>query len=102
MTFVRLLAVTVAADGSATLTGNPTTVHCGGPDDLQYLPGASTETVQLVAGGSVGIFSLTTMGDTPLPVGQLSAYLAKGPESGIFQVQGSLPAATGIAEIYHP
>jgi hypothetical protein len=77
-------------------------VQCGGPDDLQYVPGSATERVQLVAGGSVEIFLLTTMGDTPRPVGQLSASLAKGPECGIFQVQGSLSAATGIAEIYHP
>jgi hypothetical protein len=101
-TFVHLLTVTVGPDASATLTGNPATLSCGGPDDSHYVVASSTETVHLVSGGVVEKYSLDLMADVPIPVSQLAAYLASGPESGTFEVTGPLTAASELAEVFHP
>jgi hypothetical protein len=103
--FVRLKTVTVARDGSAVLTGNPVTVHCGGPDDFQFVDGTGTTTVDLEVGGTVDVVGADDE-PAPLDVHKLAAYVASGGETDVFLVTGTevgtVDHATAVAEQFHP
>jgi hypothetical protein len=98
--FLQLHSVVVAADGSATLSGSPVTVHCGGPDDFQYDPQPGTETAHLLAGAPVEVLAGTEAGER-LPITQLAAYLPHA-ETDIFVITGTTAETTSVTEAYHP
>jgi hypothetical protein len=101
-TYIRLIGVQSAGDGSANLHGIPEGVHCGGPDDLQYVDVGALETLHLVPGAQVGIFDTVAGREESEPIAQLAGYLDH-PESGIFEVYGIAPnLVTGIGEQFHP
>jgi len=104
---VHLTFVVLKPDGSAHLTGTPTTVHCGGPDDLQFVPEPGTVTVDLRSGGTVRVARsgpVTVL--RQLPVRQLPKYVASGAATDVFLINGKFNGlvydATAVIEQWHP
>jgi hypothetical protein len=104
-TFFHADSAHVAADGSVTLTGEPATLVCGGPDDQHYDVSSTTEKARVLAGASVEKVTCGTpsgCADEPIPARRLPSYLAAGAESGVFLVTGPLDGITALKEMYHP
>lgn len=102
---VHLTVVVLQPGGSARLTGTPTTVHCGGPDDVQFIPEPDTVTVDLHSGATVRVARSGPV-TVPLPVRQLPAYVASGGATDVFLINGKLNGlvydATAVTEQWHP
>ena len=105
--FVLAKAAIVRSNGSALLTGAPVTVHCGGPDDFQFVPQSGTLTVDLAVGATITVIGEPNTTTEPLAVSKLPAYVSSGKaESDVFLLagtrQGAVFDATAIAEQFHP
>lgn len=103
---IRPTAVTVKADGSATITGNVVTRHCGGLNNVHYTVSSTLSApVNLHAGAPVTVLG---NGVTPvaLDVGKLAKYEVDNHGAINFVITGTLTAAgfdaTGLAQPYHP
>lgn len=101
-TFVHVTAVKSGMDGSLTLTGNPATVVCGGPDDLHYNLATTTVTGHVLPGASITVFPLPAMHPVAIGAGKLASYLATDKDTRIFLITGPLSRITGLQEEYHP
>jgi hypothetical protein len=101
-TFLHLTNVKPAPGGALTLTANPATLVCGGPDDLHYNVATTTLTAHLTAGASIKVFPVAQMHYLPLKASQLARYLATDADTRIFLVTGPLTAITALAEQFHP
>ena len=100
--FVHLTTVQAAAGGALTVTGNPATLVCGGPDDFHFNVATTTETGHVVPGASIDVFPVSIMTMTPIQPGKLAAYLATGGDTRIFLIGGPLTAITSLQEQFHP
>jgi uncharacterized protein YaiE (UPF0345 family) len=102
--YIHIVSSVTNASGGLTVTGNPTTMHCGGPDDFQYnFSPSSTEAITVVPGISIQVLSL--VGNTEwqtIPEGRLFAYLPTDENTRIFLITGPLNAVTGLQEQFHP
>lgn len=103
---IRPNTVTVKADGSAIITGNVVTRHCGGLNNVQYdVTSTLSAPVTLRAGAPVTVLG---NGVTPVPldVRQLATYETTNHGAIFFVITGSLSGAgfdaTGLAQPYHP
>jgi hypothetical protein len=102
--YIHIVSSVTNSTGGVTVTGNPTTMHCGGPDDVQYnFSSTSTEVVEVVPGVSIQVLSL--VGGTEwrgITEGQLSGYLPTDDDTRVFLISGPLDAVTGLQEQFHP
>jgi hypothetical protein len=94
--------VQAATDGSLTLTGNPATLVCGGPDDSHFNTATSTVTAHVIPGASIMVFPVSKMHPEPIAADKLAAYLASDYDTRTFLVTGSLSAISGLQEQFHP
>ena len=101
-TYVQIVSVIDHPDGSATISAHPVVLHCGGPDDRQYLPQSSLVTVQLLPNANVQILKTYYATNIPATLSQLNAYIAANWDGNIFLVVGPSSAATGIIGQFHP
>jgi hypothetical protein len=101
-TFLHVTNVKPAPGGALTLTANPATLVCGGPDDLHYNVAATTVTAHVAAGASIQVFPVSRMRYKSLPDSGLARYLATDADTRIFLVTGPLTAITALAEQFHP
>lgn len=102
--YIRIVSSVTDSSGGLTVTGNPTTMHCGGPDDFQYnYSSSSTEVITVVPGISIQVLSLVggTESQT-ISEGQLFAYLPTDEDTRVFLITGPLNAVTGLQEQFHP
>ncbi len=100
--FVHITHVQAAASGALTVTGNPATLVCGGPDDFHFNVASSTETGHVVPGASIEVFPVSTMSPQPIQPGKLASYLATDSDTRIFLILGPLTAITSLQEQFHP
>ncbi len=101
-TFLHVTAAQAGTDGALTLTGNPTTLVCGGADDLHYDFATATVTGHVIPGASITIFPIPAMHSVAIGPYKLAAYLAADEDTRIFMVTGPLSRITGLEEMYHP
>jgi len=101
-TYVQIVSVVDHADGSATVTAHPVVLHCGGPDDRQYLPQSAVVTVQLVPHGNVQVLKTYYASNIPATLTQLNSYVAADWDGNIFLVAGPESAATALIAQFHP
>jgi len=80
-------------------------VHCGGADDVQFVPEPGTVTVDLRSGGTVQVARSGPV-TVPLPVRQLPKYVASGGATDVFLINGTFNGlvydATAVIEQWHP
>jgi hypothetical protein len=101
-TFIYVRTVATARNGSLTLSANPVTVVCGGPDDVRYDVSSTKVTCFVAPTASISIFDLAAMRSEPIPAGKFGAYLATDRGTRMFLVTGVLTAIYGLVEQYHP
>ena len=101
-TFLHVTAAQAGTDGALTLTGNPTTLVCGGADDLHYDFTTATVTGHVIPGASITVFPIPALRSVAIGPYKLAAYLATDEDTRIFMVTGPLSRITGLEEMYHP
>jgi hypothetical protein len=85
----------------ATVSGHVVTLHCGGPDDFQFLVSATPETVSLRTNASITL--LTLKPDFYIAtLKELNNYLAHDEDGNIFRVTGPESGATALTAMFHP
>jgi hypothetical protein len=99
--FLEALSVTAHADGTVSVEGHPVMVHCGGPDDMHYLPQARQERVTLRSGATIEILS-PSFALEPATASQLQASIALDDDGNIYKVTGPLGAASALTAEFHP
>lgn len=85
----------------ATVTGHVVTLHCGGPDDFQFLVRATPETVSLRPHATITLMTLapTFYRGT---LAELNDYLARDTDGNIFLVTGPDSGASALHAMFHP
>lgn len=102
-TFVEIEKATAAAHGGQTVTGFVVRVHCGGPDDLQYIPTDEKYTGHVLPRATIKVLSFAKGITFPrLPESQLPKWIAHDQSGRIFTVTGPAKAITALTEMYHP
>ena len=101
-TFMHVTAAKEGTDGALTLTGNPATMVCGGPDDFHYNVAKTTESGHVNPGAVITVFPVTTGHPVTISPGQLSSYLATDQDTRVFLITGTLARITGLQEQFHP
>jgi len=98
-----VLSVTPIAAGGLTLTGNASTLVCGGPDDYHYNVASTTEVATLLGTAVIQVLPITEdMQLQTIPQSQFAGYLSTDMDTRIFMVTGPLSAITGLQEQFHP
>jgi hypothetical protein len=85
----------------ATATGHVVKLHCGGPDDLQYLVQPTAERVSLRSHAKITLLTL----EPTFYIGtlkELNDYLARDEDGDIFLVTGPDSGATALTAMFHP
>ncbi len=100
--FVHVTKVQSAARGALTITGNPSTLVCGGPDDFHFNVATRTETGQVVPGATIDTFPVSKMAPERIQPSQLASYLTTDQDTRIFLIGGSLSAISSLQEQFHP
>jgi hypothetical protein len=102
-TFVEIDKAKAAPRGAQTVTGFVVRVHCGGPDDLQYIPTSKRYTGHVLPHATIKVLSFANGISFPrLPESQLPKWIAHDQSGRIFTVAGSAKAITALTEQYHP
>jgi hypothetical protein len=102
-TYIHVVGVTSIASGGLTLTGNATTLVCGGPDDYHFNSAVNVEIATVVAGATIQVLPLTEdMQLKSISESQFAGYLATDMDTRIFLVTGPLSGVTGLQEQFHP
>ncbi|MGO9778888.1 MAG: hypothetical protein ACLPQY_03820 [Streptosporangiaceae bacterium] len=100
--FVHITSVRSAPGGTLIITGNPSALVCGGPDDFHFNIADSIETGHVVPGATIQTFPLSKMAPERIQPSQLAAYLATDQDTRIFLIGGSLSAIGSLQEQFHP
>ncbi len=100
-TYVQVTSVAALSGGAATLVVHPVTLHCGGPDDRQYLPQTDNETITLLSNAPIVILD-QNFAPIAANVSGLQSYVTANTDGNIFFVDGPLSAATGLTAAFHP
>jgi hypothetical protein len=102
-TFVFLTKATGNPKAGLTVTGQTVRVHCGGPDDLQFIPTGKRFTGHLLPSAKINVLTFTNGIQTPrLPESKFARWVATDHNSGIYSVTGPSKAIRALAEEYHP
>jgi hypothetical protein len=102
-TFVFLTKATGNPRAGLRVSGQTVRVHCGGPDDLQYIPTGKHFTGHLLPNAKINVLTFTNGIQTPrLPQSKFSHWVATDHNSGIYSVTGPFKAIRALAEEYHP
>ena len=100
--FVHITRVRSAPGGALIITGNPSTLVCGGPDDFHFNIADSIETGHVVPGATIDTFPISKMAPERIQPSQLASYLATDQDTRIFLIGGSLSAISSLQEQFHP
>jgi hypothetical protein len=102
-TFVEIDKAKAAPRGAQTVTGFVVRVHCGGPDDLQYIATSKRYTGHVLPHATIKVLSFAKGISFPrLPESQLPKWIAHDQSGRIFTVTGPAKAITALTEQYHP
>lgn len=100
--FVHITRVRSAPGGALIITGNPSALVCGGPDDFHFNVADSIETGHVVPGATIETFPVSRMAPERIQPSQLASYLATDQDTRIFLIGGSLSAISSLQEQFHP
>ncbi len=100
--FVHITRVRSATGGALIITGNPSALVCGGPDDFHFNIADSIETGHVVPGATIETFPISKMAPERIQPSQLASYLATDQDTRIFLIGGSLSAISSLQEQFHP
>jgi len=85
----------------ATVTGNVVKLHCGGPDDFQFLVHGTRETVSLRTNAKITLLTLEPA-FYRATLKELNNYLASDEDGNIFRITGPDSGATALTAMFHP
>jgi hypothetical protein len=84
-----------------TVSGRVVTLHCGGPDDFQFLVRGTPETVSLRTSATITLLTLAP--DFYIAtLRELNSYLANDEDGNIFRITGPNSGATALTAMFHP
>lgn len=103
-TFVWIAKATGSPRKGLTVTGDMVRVHCGGPDDLQYIVTSKRFTGHLLPSAKIDVLVFGNNGPESrrLAEAKFPHWVATDHNSGIYEVTGSFKAIRGLLELYHP
>ena len=102
-TFVFLTKAAGNPKTGLTVIGQTVRVHCGGPDDLQFIPTGKRFTGHLLPNAKINVLTFANGIQTPrLPESKFAHWVATDHNSGIYSVTGPSKAIRALAEEYHP
>jgi hypothetical protein len=102
-TFVWIGKAAGSARTGLTVTGKMVTVHCGGPDDLQYVITGKPFAGHLLPSAKITVLSDTDgIGFPALAQAQLPRWITHDQFGGIYAVTGPFKAICDLNEEYHP
>jgi|SRR5580693_2064887 hypothetical protein len=102
-TFVWITKAKGNPKAGLTVTGQTVRVHCGGPDDLQYIPTGKRFAGHLLPTARINVLTDTDGIQFPrLPESKFAHWVATDHTSGIYSVTGPFKAIRALAEEYHP
>lgn len=102
-TFVWINKTKGTARTGLTVTGDMVTVHCGGPDDLQYNITNKPFTGHVLGSAKITVVTFANgVQSRPLPLAQFARWIRHDNVSKIFAVTGPFKAIRGLDEEYHP
>ena len=102
-TFVSITKAKGNPKAGLTVSGLKVTVHCGGPDDMQYILTNKPFTGHLLPSAKIKILTFTNGIQFPaLAQAQFPRWVAHDHNSGIYTVAGPFSAIREIDEQYHP
>jgi hypothetical protein len=102
-TFVWIAKAKGSAKTGLTVTGDKVSVHCGGPDDLQYIVTNKAFTGHLLPSAKITVLSDTNgLAFPSLPQAQLPRWIAHDQFGSIYAVTGPAKAIRDLNEEYHP
>lgn len=102
-TFVWITKAKGHPKAGLTVSGQTVRVHCGGPDDLQYIPTGKRFTGHLRPSAKINVLTFTHGIQFPrLPQSKFAHWVAHDHNSGIYLVTGPIKAIRALAEEYHP
>jgi hypothetical protein len=85
----------------ATVSGHVVTLHCGGPDDFQFLVQTTPETVRLRTNARITLMTLAPAFYSGT-LSELNNYLARDEDGNIFLVTGPNSGAAALRAMFHP
>lgn len=103
-TFVLITKAARARGAGLNVAGQQVTVHCGGPDDMQYLPTGKRFAGRLRPAATINVLVFGRDGvEFPrLPQSRFPRWVATDHNSGIYTVTGPFRAIRALHEQYHP
>jgi hypothetical protein len=101
--FVEITKAAAARHGGETVTGYLVRVHCGGPDDLQYIPTRKIFSGHVLPRAGITVLSFNGgLHTIRISGNQLPKRIAHDESGRIFNVTGPAQAIRGLSEMYHP
>jgi hypothetical protein len=102
-TFVSITKAKGHPKAGLTVTGQRVRVHCGGPDDLQYITTGKPFTGHLLPSAKITVLTFTNGIQFPrLAESKFPHWVATDHNSGIYAVTGPFKAIRALLEEYHP
>jgi hypothetical protein len=102
-TFVWIRKASGSARTGLTVTGDKVTVHCGGPDDMQYIVTSKGFTGHLLPPAQITVLSDANGLTFPrLAEAKLPKWIAHDTFGSIYAVTGPFKAIRDLNEEYHP
>ncbi len=102
-TFVWITKAKGNPKAGLVVTGQTVRVHCGGPDDLQYIQTGKRFTGHLLPSAKINVLTFTNGIQSPrLPESKFPHWVATDHNSGIYAVTGPFKAIRALMEEYHP
>ena len=102
-TFVWITKAKGNPKAGLVVTGQTVRVHCGGPDDLQYIPTGKRFVGHLLPTAKINVLTFANGIQSPrLPESKFAHWVATDHNSGIYSVTGPFEAIRALMEEYHP
>ncbi|HLK01425.1 MAG TPA: hypothetical protein VKU39_16175 [Streptosporangiaceae bacterium] len=102
-TFVFITKATDSRKAGLTVSGNTVVVHCGGPDDMQYIPTSKRFSGHLLPSATINVLVFRNGIEFPrLPQSRFPHWVATDHNSGIYAVTGPFKAIRALHEEFHP
>jgi hypothetical protein len=101
--YVHALSSVENSTGGLEVSGNPTTLVCGGPDDYHFNVASTTEVLTVDGGAAIEVLPLQeNMHLETIPLSHFESYLKTDTDTRIFLVVGPSEAVIELQEQFHP
>jgi hypothetical protein len=101
--YVHALSSTETSSGGLEVSGNPTTLVCGGPDDYHFNVASTKEVLIVDPGAAIEVLPLQeNMHLETIPHSHFESYLKTDADTRIFLVVGPANGVFELQEQFHP